>query len=143
MLTDGYVKAGPGLPKRIHERLLYEELRPVKNQNWYWSFLFGLSILIGGIIALYFAFTSIILNYDESFIGLTKADILQVNPLILSFMSHDRMALAGTAISGGILYIQLARRGIKYGMHWTRITFHSAAIVGFLGIFSFYRLRLL
>lgn len=24
MLTDGYVKAGPGLPKRIHERLLSE-----------------------------------------------------------------------------------------------------------------------
>ncbi|MGG3448786.1 hypothetical protein [Domibacillus aminovorans] len=137
MLTDGYVKAGPGLPKRIHERLLYEEARPIKKQNWYWSFLFGLSIVIGGIIALYFAFTSIILPYDESFIGLTKADILQVNPLILSFMAHDRIALAGTMISGGILYIQLARHGIKYGMHWARIAFHSAAIVGFLGIFLF------
>ncbi|WP_087974407.1 dihydroorotate dehydrogenase [Oceanobacillus rekensis] len=137
MLTDGYVKAGPGLPKRIHERLLYEEDRPIKHQNWYLSFLFGLSILIGGIIALYFAFTSIILPYDESFLGLTRADILQVNPLILSFMSHDRMALAGTMISGGILYIQLARHGIKYDMHWARIAFHSAAIVGFLGIFLF------
>ncbi|MGG4489834.1 dihydroorotate dehydrogenase [Metabacillus idriensis] len=137
MLTDGYVKAGPGLPKRIHERLLYEEVRPIKNPNWYWSFLFGLSILIGGIIALYFSLTSIILSYDELFIGLKKADILQVNPLILSFMSHDRMALAGTMISGGILYIQLARHGIKYGMHWTGVAFHSAAIVGFIGIFLF------
>lgn len=113
MLTEGYVKAGPGLPKRIHERLLFEEVLPIKNQNWYWSFLFGLFILIGGIIALYFAFTSIILPYDESFIGLTKADILQVNPLILSFMSHDRMALAGTMISGGVLYIQLARHELN------------------------------
>jgi dihydroorotate dehydrogenase len=135
MLTDGYVKAGPGLPKRIHERLLYEEDRPIRIQNWHWSFLFGLSILIGGFIAFYFAFTSIILPYDESFIGLTRADILQVNPLILAFMSHDRMALAGTMISGGIMYIQLARHGIKFGMHWTRIAFHSAAIVGFIGIF--------
>ncbi len=137
MLTDGYVKAGPGLPKRIHERLLYEEAQPIKNQNWHWSLLFGLSILIGGIIALYFAFTSIILPYDESFIGLTRADILQINPLILSFMLHDRMALAGTMISGGILYIQLARHGIKNDMHWSRIAFHCAAIVGFLGIFLF------
>ncbi|WP_085991284.1 hypothetical protein [Oceanobacillus senegalensis] len=137
MLTDGYVKAGPGLPKRIHERLLFEKVQPIKSHNWHWSFLFGLSILIGGIIALYFAFTSIILPYDESFIGLTRADILQVNPLILAFMSHDRMALAGTMISGGILYIQLSRHGLKYGMHWARITFHSAAIVGFLGIFLF------
>ncbi|WHZ03849.1 hypothetical protein QNH48_04065 [Neobacillus sp. YX16] len=61
LLTEGYVKAGPGLPKRIHERLLYEEVRSINKQNWYWSFLFGLSILIGGIIALYFALTSIIL----------------------------------------------------------------------------------
>lgn len=137
MLTDGYVKAGPGLPKRIHERLLYEEIQPENNQNWFWSFLFGLSILIGGIIALYFAFTSIILPYDEAFIGLTKAEILQVNPLILAFMSHDRMALAGTMISGGIIYIQLARHGIKHGMHWAKITFHRAAIIGFLGIFLF------
>ncbi|MGM9923072.1 MAG: dihydroorotate dehydrogenase [Bacillus sp. (in: firmicutes)] len=137
MLTDGYVKAGPGLPKRIHERLLYEEARPVKNRQWHWSLLFGLSILIGGMIALYFAFTSIILPYDESFIGLSKADLLLINPLILSFMSHDRMALAGTMISGGILYIQLARHGIRYGMHWAKIAFHSAALTGFLGIFLF------
>lgn len=137
MLTDGYVKGGPGLPKRIHERLLFDEVKPIKKQQWYWSLLFGLSILIGGMIALYFAFTSIILPYDESFIGLTKDDILLLNPLILSFMSHDRMALAGTMISGGIIYIQLARYGIKYGMHWAKITFHSAAIIGFLGIFLF------
>ncbi len=135
LLTEGYVKAGPGLPKRIHERLLYEEVRPINKQTWNWSFLFGLSILLGGTIALYFAFTSIILPYDESFIGLTRADILQVNPLILAFMSHDRMALAGTMTSGGILYIQLARHGIKNNMHWAKVAFHSAAITGFIGIF--------
>jgi len=134
LLTEGYVKAGPGLPKRIHERLLYDGDRRVNKQKWHWSFLFGLSILIGGFIALYFALTSIILPYDESFIGLTRADILQVNPLILAFMSHDRMALAGTMISGGIMYIQLARHGIKFGMHWTKIAFNTAAIVGFIGI---------
>lgn len=137
MLTDGYVRAGPGLPKRIHERLLFDEVRPIKYQRWHWSFMFGLSILIGGIIALYFAFTSIILPYDESFIGLTKDEILQVNPLILSFMSHDRMALAGTMISGGILYMQLACHGIKNGLHWSKVAFHTAAITGFLGIFLF------
>ncbi|MFP7298800.1 dihydroorotate dehydrogenase [Neobacillus niacini] len=134
LLTEGYVKAGPGLPKRIHERLLYEEVRPIPKQNWSWSFLFGLSILLGGIIALYFAFTSIILPYDENFIGLTRADILQFNPLIIAFMAHDRMALAGTMISGGILYIQLARHGIQNNLHWARVAFHSAAIIGFIGI---------
>lgn len=137
MLTDGYVRAGPGLPKRIHERLLFDEVSQIKNQQWHWSFLFGLFILLGGMIALFFALTSIILPYDEAFIGLTKAEILLVNPRILSFMSHDRMALAGTMISGGILYIQLARHGIKSGMHWAKVTFHVAAIIGFLGILLF------
>ncbi|MCM3388815.1 dihydroorotate dehydrogenase [Ureibacillus chungkukjangi] len=136
MLTSGYVRAGPGLPKRINERILFEE-RPLQKPRWAWSLLFGLSILMGGLIALYFALTSIILPYDESFIGLTKEEILLVNPRILAFMSHDRMALAGTMISAGILYIQLARHGIKLGMHWAKVTFHSAAIIGFLGILLF------
>ena len=137
MLTDGYVKAGPGLPKRIHERLLFDEVQPTYSQPWLWSLLFGLSVLIGGMIALYFALTSIILPYDESFIGLTKEELSLINPQILAFMAHDRMALAGTMISGGILYIQLTRHGIKYGMHWATVAFHSAAILGFLGIFLF------
>jgi len=137
ILTEGYVQAGPGLPKRIHEKILYEEAHANENPSWYWSFLFGLAILIAGIIALYFAFTSIILPYDESFIGMTRADLLRVNPLILAFMSHDRMALAGTMISGGILYLQLARHGIKNNLHYAKIAFHSAAIVGFIGIFLF------
>jgi len=137
MLTEGYVKAGPGLPKRIHERLLAEDPPSTKMTGWHWSLLFGLSILLGGIIALYFAFTTIILPYDELFIGLTRADLLQINPRILSFMSHDRMALAGTMISGGILYIQLARHGMKRDLHWAKIAFHSAAIIGFLGILLF------
>lgn len=137
LLTEGYVYAGPGLPKRIHEKVLYEEVQSTKNKNWYWSFFFGLAILLGGILALYFAFTDIILPYDEAFIGLSRAEILQINPLILAFMSHDRMALAGTIVSGGILYIQLARHGIKQNLHWARIAFHTAAIVGFIGIFLF------
>ena len=136
MLTSGYVRAGPGLPKRINERLLFEE-RLLQKPRWSWSLLFGISILLGGLIALYFALTSIILPYDESFIGLTKEEILLVNPRILAFMSHDRMSLAGTMISAGILYIQLARHGIKSGMHWAKVAFHSAATVGFLGIFLF------
>lgn len=137
VLTEGYVKAGPGLPKRIHEKLLYAEVQASHNPSWCWSFLFGLTILIGGIIALFFAFTSVILPYDESFIGVTRAELLQLNPLILFFMSHDRMALAGTMISGGIIYLQLARHGLKNNLHYAKIAFHSAAIVGFIGIFLF------
>lgn len=137
MLTEGYVRSGPGLPKRIHERLLFEQKIPVENNPWHWSFRFGLAIFIAGFIALYFAFTSIILPYDESFIGLSKEELNLLNPRILAFMSHDRMAVAGTMISAGILYMQLARHGIRLGQHWAKVAFHSAAIIGFLGIFLF------
>ncbi|WP_077356721.1 hypothetical protein [Virgibacillus halodenitrificans] len=139
MLSTGYVNAGPGLPKRIHERIMAEQNNsaPKRVRTSHWSFFFGLAILFGGIIAFFFALTRIILPYDEVFLGLTRAELLQVNPRILAFMSHDRMALAGTMISGGILYIQLARNGIKANMHWAKIAFHSAAIIGFLGIFLF------
>ncbi|WP_246589545.1 dihydroorotate dehydrogenase [Desertibacillus haloalkaliphilus] len=137
ILTDGYVKAGPGLPKRIHERFMYENASSNHVQRGIWSLLFGLSILVGGIIAFYFSLTRIILPYDESFIGLTRTELSLINPMILPFMLHDRMSLAGTMISGGILYIQVARHGIQGGLHWAKVAFHSAAIIGFLGIFLF------
>lgn len=137
MLEEGYIEAGPGLTKRSHERLMKEHTSPAMNAGWRWSILFGLAILVGGFIALYFALTSVILPYDESFIGLKRAELLQINPRILAFMSHDRMALAGTMISGGILYIQLARYGLRNGIHWAKVAFHRAAIVGFLGILLF------
>ncbi|WP_336046448.1 beta/alpha barrel domain-containing protein [Solibacillus ferritrahens] len=137
MLSEGYVKTGPGLPKRIHERLLYEKEIHSSSQSWHWSFLFGLAILIGGLIAQYFALTTVILNYDENFIGLTHQQLNLINPQILAFMAHDRMSLAGTMISASILYMSLAYFGIRRQLHWAKVTFHSAAITGFLGILLF------
>ena len=137
MLKEGYVKAGPGLPKRIHERLLNEFMPTPQLQPWHWSFLFGLSIFIGGIIALIFALNTVILPYDEKFIGLTREQLIVVNPYILAFMAHDRMSLAGTMISASLLYMALAYFGLRRGLHWAKITFHSAAISGFLGILLF------
>lgn len=137
LLTEGYVKAGPGLPKRIHERLLYETLPKPPPKQWHWSFLFGLSIFIGGILALFFALNTVILQYDEKFIGLSREQLNVVNPNIIAFMAHDRMSLAGTMISASLLYMALAYFGLRRGLHWAKITFHSAAISGFLGILLF------
>ena len=137
MLTQGYVKTGPGLPKRIHERLLYEKAPKIQPPQWHWSFLFGLAIFIGGLIALYFALTTVILQYDEKFIGLSREQLSLINPKILAFMAHDRMSLAGTMISAGILYMSIAFFGLRRKLHWAKVAFHSAAISGFLGIFLF------
>ncbi|OCA90536.1 dihydroorotate dehydrogenase [Bacillus sp. FJAT-27225] len=138
LLGQEYVFTGPGLPKRINEAYSFRSHAvPSILTGWIWYWLFGLAILIGGFIALYFSMTDVILPYDESFLGIVRQDILGFNSSILYFMAHDRMTLAGTMISGGILYMQLARHGIRYGLHWARKAVNIAAIIGFLGILLF------
>lgn len=138
MLGYEYVFTGPGLPKRMNEA--YGHTFPkesVKVGGWLWYWLFGLAITVAGFIALFFSMTSIILPYDESFLGMLRNELLGFNPAILYFMAHDRMTLSGTMISGGIIYMQLARHGIRHGLHWARKAVNIAGITGFLGIFLF------
>lgn len=136
-LSSGYVMTGPGLPKRINEALLAQEHTQVEHSGWQWYWLFGFFIFVGGLLALGFSMTSVILSYDEAFLQLTREQIMALNPKIINFMAHDRMTLAGTMISGGILYMQLARNGVRYGIHWARKAINIAAIIGFFGILFF------
>lgn len=137
MLSSGYVLAGPGLPKRINEGLLDNFPKPPEYKGWKWYWLFGLFIFIGGLLALIFSMTSVVLPYDEAFLQLSREQLLLINPNLLYFMAHDRMTLAGTMISGGILYMQLARYGVRKGIHWARKAINIAGVLGFLGILLF------
>lgn len=138
MLGFDYVFAGPGLPKRINEAYSYRYPKKLSfSEGWFWYWLFGLAITVAGLIAMFFSMTSVILPYDESFIGVIRKDILYFNPYILYFMAHDRTTLSGTMISGGIIYMQLARYGIRYRLHWARKAVNAAGTIGFLGIFLF------
>jgi dihydroorotate dehydrogenase len=138
MLSSGYVFSGPGLTKRINEALLQEkEPKETEYKGWSWYWLFGFSIFLGGIIALIFSLTTVILPYDETFLGMKKESLLLFNKRILLFMAHDRMTLAGTMISGGIVYMSLARFGIRRGLLWAKQATDFAAIIGFLGILLF------
>ncbi len=138
LLSEGYVFSGPGLTKRINEALTHHlQPKPPIHPAWIWYWLFGLSILIGGIIAVIFSLTTIILPYDELFLGMPREEILLFNDRILYFMAHDRMTLAGTMVSGGIVYMALARFGIRNQILWAKQAIDLAAILGFLGIFLF------
>lgn len=138
LLSSGYVLSGPGLPKRINEAIVDQlDEHKAKISGWIWYWLFGLFITIGGIIALLFSMTTVILPYDEAFIGFSRDEIIAINPNIIYFMAHDRMTLAGTMISGGILFMNIARHGVQYGLHWARKAINVAATVGFLGILLF------
>ncbi|WP_342515453.1 dihydroorotate dehydrogenase [Sutcliffiella sp. FSL R7-0096] len=138
MVKEGYVFSGPGLTKRIKESFLDKEGNTNPSQDgWFSYWLFGLFILAGGLLALLFSITSIILPYDEHFLRMKKEEIWMFNERIMLFMAHDRMTLAGTMISGGIVYMQLAKHGVKKGLKWAKEAIDLAAIVGFLGIFAF------
>lgn len=137
ILSGEYIEAGPGLPKRIYEALTDESEHIVESSGWKEYFLFGLFIMIGGIIALVLSLTTIVLPYDESFMQLSREELLLFNERLLWFMAHDRMTLAGTMISGGIVYMTLSINGVKYGLLWAKQAIDIAAIIGFLGILLF------
>ncbi|WP_210364739.1 dihydroorotate dehydrogenase [Bacillus sp. REN3] len=148
LLSGGYVASGPGLPKRINEALLDRMVDQNRRteasigkgkyfKGWIWYWLFGLSILIGGVAALVFSLTKVILFYDEDFLQMSRLELIAFSPSLYKFMSHDRMTLAGTMVSGGFVYMQLARHGVRHGIHWARKAINIAGTLGFLGISLF------
>jgi hypothetical protein len=148
VVDSGLVFAGPGLPKRINDALLYRKLlgaaarvpvrarRPVA-ESWLWALLLGLSLIVGGMLALAIASTRVVLPYDETMTGLTRDQLAAINPRLLDFMKHDRVTLAGTMLAVGILYASLAWHGIRRGMHWAYATVATSALAGFFTFFAF------
>lgn len=147
-LHSGLVYSGPGLPKRINEAIL--QTQPDTDPNppqkkrpaflfpsWIWGILLGVGMMIGGAIAWLVAATTVVLPYDERFLGMSADQLALLNEQILSFMSHDRISLAGTMISIGILYSQLAYHGLRKDIHWTRTILLVSGAVGFSSFFLF------
>ncbi len=146
-VDSGLVFAGPGLPKRINEALLYHTLmrQPERHppptriggESWFWALLMGLSMLIGGVMAMSVATTRVVLPYDEAMAGLTRDQLAQINDRLLLFMRHDRVTLAGTMLAVGIQYIALSWWGIRRGVHWAWVSVVVSALAGFVSFFSF------
>ena len=94
-------------------------------------------MMIGGVLAWLIAATSVLLPYDETFLGVSRSVINHFNGHIIHFMSHDRITLAGTMISIGIFYYQLARHGLRCGLHWARTAVMTSCAVGFSSFFLY------
>jgi dihydroorotate dehydrogenase len=159
-IESGLVFGGPGLPKRINDALLFAAgtgpraasrraegeangpagvRKPLRapEQNWLWALLMGLGMLVGSVLALMIAATRVVLTYDETFVGLSRAQLEAVNPQLLPFMAHDRVALAGTMMTIGVLYTSLAAIGLRRGLHWAQVAVELSACSGFATFFLF------
>jgi dihydroorotate dehydrogenase len=149
-LDSGLVYSGPGLPKRVNDALEFASeqpaaapppngvspLRPTE-RTWFWTALMGTGMLIGATLALVIAATRVVLPYDEHFAGMTRQELAAINDRLLHFMTHDRVSLAGTMVSIGLLYMGLSLGGIRRGLHWAQQAVLSSAFAGFGTFFLF------
>ncbi|MBA4064119.1 MAG: dihydroorotate dehydrogenase [Isosphaera sp.] len=144
-VDSGLVFNGPGLVKRANDAVLYRKVagarppappRPAE-MTWFWTALMGVGMLIGSVLALVIAATRVVLPYDEAFLGMTRDQLAAVNPRLLAFMAHDRVSLAGTMVSVGVLYVGLSVGGVRRGVHWAMVAVFASAFAGFASFFLF------
>ena len=142
----GLITGGPGLIKRCNEAILstMTEETPLESltldagrSSWFWALAMGLGMFIGGVLAAIIGSTRVVMPYDESLCGLTRDQIISINPRLLPFMAHDRLSLAGTMLSIGIFYAALAWFGMRRGEHWARGAIVASAGAGFFTFFFF------
>ena len=114
-----------------------QERPAAANAAWLALLLLGLAMLLGGSLAWLVAAVSVTLPYDDAFLGLDRAGLAAISPRILPFMAHDRVTLAGTMLSIGVLYTQLAWWGVRRGAHWAWLAIVASAGVGFASFFLF------
>ncbi len=145
-VDSGLIYAGPGLPKRINDALLFEATRsdavPASAErpaemSWFWVLLMGAGMLFGSVLALAIAATRVVLPYDEQFVGMSREKLAGVNPRLLAFMAHDRVSLAGTMVAIGVMYVGLSWFGIRRGLHWAQRAVFISAGTGFATFFLF------
>jgi hypothetical protein len=142
-LDAGLALSGPGLPKRVNEALQRRDApaRPTRRSlpgtAWIGMLLLGLGMMVAGALAWAVAVTSVVLPYDEAFVGMARADLDAVNPRLFPFLTHDRVTLAGTMVSIGVLYAGLALFAQRHGARWARRAATASAVVGFASFFLF------
>ena len=145
-IHSGLVYAGPGLARRINDAVAFREavddepspsataalsIPEVFRAGWIWTALLGAAMIFGGLAAWLIGLLWVVLPYDLAFVGLTYRQLAHINPHLLPFMAHDRITVAGTMISIGVLYGQLALFGMRDGARWARRVVFISAAFGF------------
>ncbi|MBL9166551.1 MAG: hypothetical protein JNN07_02280 [Verrucomicrobiales bacterium] len=148
LIDSGLIYSGPGLAKRINEAVLEHRSHASSTHDstpapgvfrcsWFWTLMLGVGMLTGGLMALWIASSKVVMPYDEVYCGLTRNQLVALNPKLLPFMAHDRVSLAGTMLTIGLLYAAFAWFGGRRGQHWSHVATQCSAGVGFFSFFLF------
>ncbi|MGO0062117.1 dihydroorotate dehydrogenase [Brevibacillus fluminis] len=150
-LKSGLVYAGPGLPKRVNEAILdqveHRQTRPEQREpdlgksfapRWLSGIVLGSGMIVAGALAWIVALTVVLLPYDESFLGMPATALHHLNERLLHFLSHDRISLAGTMISIGVMYVQLSFWALRRQERWARQILLASGAIGFASLFYFW-----
>ena len=91
----------------------------------------GLGLIVVAMVCFAVALSTIILPYDEAFLGLNHVGLRGCNPHLLPFMSHDRITFAGVTLSTGILYFMAAFCALRRREKWAYRAILWSATLGF------------
>jgi hypothetical protein len=105
--------------------------------GWWWALLVGAGMTGAGLVAATITLGPVLIWYDYAFLSSEKAQLQAVSPRLLLFLQHDRITMAGTLVSIGVLYIGLALGGIRRGWPWARDAYLVSGLVGFPTLFYF------
>ena len=142
LLHDGLVEYGPGLLRAATEHWVDRRRghrpppAPRLPAGWMAAAVLGLGMLAAAVGAAVIALGPVLLPYDEQFLGLSRAELAQISPTLIPFLQHDRITLAGTLASIGVLYLGLAV-GMRAGWPWARRALLVSGTVGFASFLLF------
>ena len=99
--------------------------------EWWWGLLVGVGMMVAALVATAITLGPVLLWYDRAYLGLDTDQLRAVNPRLVPFAQHDRIALAGVMAAIGALYVGLAAGGMRRGRVWAREAYLASGCVGF------------
>lgn len=110
---------------------------PRRWPSWVWGVVVGIGMICAGLGAAVITLGPVLLWYDRDYLGLTTRGLNHIDHDLVDFLQHDRLTMAGTMVSIGVLYAGLAWGGIRRGWLWARDAYLISGVVGFPTLFYF------
>lgn len=106
-------------------------------EGWVSFTIVAIGLIIAAVSVICVGLTRVLLPYDEAYLGVTMNKIPEINPHLLQFMSHDRVTLGGTSLSGAVLFFLVAFFGVRNRHRWAYVTEVAGLTAGFLAFFLY------